>query len=85
MVVQMLNDELSQGTLSEPAIALYLLGNSLNNLTTAEYTEQELELFTEVKFGYGRVLTEGTVQYFEPQLNERSPIILKGIAIPSPL
>ena len=50
MVVQKLNDELSQGTLPEPAITLYLLGNSLNNLTTAEYTEQELELFTEVKF-----------------------------------
>ena len=49
MVVQKLNDELAQGTQSDPAIILYLLGNSLNNLTTAEYTEQELELF-EVKW-----------------------------------
>ena len=49
MVVQKLNDVLAQGTQSDPAIILYLLGNSLNNLTTAEYTEQELELF-EVKW-----------------------------------
>ena len=47
MVVQKLNDELS---LPEPGITLYLVGNSLNNLTTAEYTEQEREVFTEVKF-----------------------------------
>ena len=57
MAVQRLNDELSQGTQSDPEIILYLLGNILNNLTTAEYTEQELELFTEVKFGYEMVLS----------------------------
>ena len=57
MAVQKLNDELAQGTLSDPARILYLLGNALNNLTTAEYTEQELELFVEVKFNYG-LLTE---------------------------
>ena len=50
MVVQKLNDELAQGIQSDPAIILYLLGNTLNNLTTAEYTEQELELFIEVKW-----------------------------------
>ena len=47
--MQKLNDELSQGTLSDPATLLYLLGNTLNNVTTAEYTEQQLELFIEVK------------------------------------
>ena len=55
VVVQKLNDELSQGTLSEPAIFLYLLGNSLNNLTAEESTEQDLELFTEVKFWWACV------------------------------
>ena len=64
MAVQKLNDELLQGsTQSDPEIFLYLLGNSLNNLTTTELTEQELELFTEVKFCVEIIIEQIRIQF----------------------
>ena len=52
MAVRELNNTLAQATQLDPAIVLYFLGNSLNNLTTEEMTEQLIEVKFYMRFAY---------------------------------